>query len=49
MKKGFLALVALWILILMLPVKAQIVYSVLGMDTVEVRKNLVYKKADLMS
>lgn len=45
MKKGFLALVAPWVLILMPPpVKAEIVYSVPGMDTVEVRKNLVYKK-----
>ncbi len=50
MKKTTPALVLLWVLILMLSAKAQdlphkIVYSVPGMDAVEVRKNLVYKKA----
>ena len=49
MKKEIPVLVALWVLILMLPVKAQnlpgkVVYSIPGMNTVEVRENLAYRK-----
>jgi hypothetical protein len=49
MKKAISALVSMWMLVLILPANAQnlpgkIVYSVPGMDMVEVRKNLVYRK-----
>ena len=50
MKNEIPVLIALWVLIPMLPVKAQnlpgkVVYPIPGMNTVEVRVNLAYRKA----